>query len=212
MRVASNDTKLPDFRANYQSDIEKTVYGDGRGRVVGLVRSWTQWNSGQRNGGPAEQVRYLETLSRLHYFMREHGCRYGFIMSEIELVCVRAGGPPSPETSFPLFGYLELSAPIRMATSGKNEDGSIQMTTGLALWYLHMLAKEQPLEGQLHWRMEVGAPADLSRQHHKKLRDPWMPKIHTVDERRKAKTARGWTYPDEPLNKKETGRGKRSRT
>lgn len=210
MSVATHDTRVPHFRANYQSDIEKTIFGDGRGRVVGIVKSWTQWNSGQKSGGPAQQVRYLDALSCLHQFMREHGCRYGFIMTEIELVCVRAGGMPTERSSKPLFGYLEVAAPIRMATSGRKEDGSIQMTTGLALWYLHMLAKEQPLPGQLHWRMDVGAPADLTRQHHEKKRDLWMPKIHTREER-EAKQVRGWTHPHEPLHKKETGRGRKKK-
>lgn len=208
MSVAPHDGRLPHFRANYQSDIEQTIFGDGRGRVVGIVKSWTQWNSGQRSGTPAQQVRYLDALACLHQFMRDHGCRYGFIMTEIELVCVRAGGLPTEQSSKPLFGYLEVSAPVRMATSGRKDDGSIQMTTGLALWYLHMLAKEQPLPGQLHWRMDVGAPADLSRQHHEKKRDLWMPKINTREER-EAKQVRGWTFPHEPLHKKESGRGRK---
>lgn len=110
MSVATHDARLPHFRANYQSDNERTIFGDGRGRVVGLVKSWTQWNSGQRSGGPAQQVRYLDALSNLHQFMREHGCRYGFIMTEIELVCIRAGGMPTEQSSKPLFGYLEVSA------------------------------------------------------------------------------------------------------
>lgn len=208
MSVAAHDPRLPHFRANYQSDREQTIFGDGRGRVVGLVKSWTQWNSGQRSGTPAQQVRYLDALAALHASMREHGCRYAFLITEIELVCVRAGGPPAPHTAHPLFGYLEVSPPIRTATSGRAADGAIQMTAGLALWFLHMLAKEQPLPGQAHWRMDVGAPAELSRQRHEKARDAWMPKIHTREER-EAKQVRGWTFPHEPLHKKETGRGRR---
>ena len=199
----------PEFVSNYQSDVEKTIYGDGRGRVVGIVKCYDQWNSGMRNGSPGQKVDYLKGLAYLHHFMREHGCRYGFIMTEIELVCVRAGGAPSPDTTIPLFGYLEVAHPIQIAASGRGENGNLQMTAGLALWYLHMLAKEQPFPGQFHWKLDVGGPAALTRQRHMP-RDAWMPKPN-LSEKRAAKRVRGWVWPDEPLSKREVGRGRRSR-
>jgi hypothetical protein len=198
----------PDFVANYQSDAEKTIYGDGRGRVVGIVRCFDQWNTGMRNESPLAKISYLRALSQLHRYMREHGCRYGFIMTEIELVCVRAGGPPAADSQVPLFGYLELSTPIQIATSGLTKEGGLQMTADLALWYLHMLAKEEPLPGQYNWRMDVGGPAALSRKHHLP-QDDWVPKVHQ-SERREAKRARGWVFPDESLSKRECGRLRRT--
>ncbi|OQO01484.1 hypothetical protein B0A48_13039 [Cryoendolithus antarcticus] len=200
----------PDFVSNYQSDAQKTIYGDGRGRVVGIIRCFDQWNTGMRNESPLARISYLRALSQLHHYMRDHGCRYGFIMTEIELVCVRAGGPPDPNNPVPLFGFLELSAPVQIATHGLSINGELQMTVDLALWYLHMLAKETPLPGQYSWRMDVGGPAALSRKHHLAA-DSWVPKVHQ-SERREAKRARGWTFPDEPLSKREcgkTGRAKR---
>ena len=136
----------PDFVSNYQSDAEQTIYGDGRGRVVGIVKCYDQWNSGMRNGSPTDQVKYLQSLAHLHRFMREHDTRYGFIITEIELVCVRAGGSsPSPTSSSgaaapppPLFGYVEVTTPIQIATSGlpaaaADHDGPhLHMTAGLA--------------------------------------------------------------------------------
>ncbi|KAK4547593.1 hypothetical protein LTR36_000550 [Oleoguttula mirabilis] len=196
----------PEFVSNYQSDAEKTIYGDGRGRVVGIVKCYDQWNSGMRTGTP---VKYLEALAHLHRFMREHGTRYGFIMNEIELVCVRAGGTPSGSSNVPLFGYLEVATPIQVATSRTGEGGELRMTAGLALWWLHMLAKEQPFPGQLHWRMDVGGPAALTRKHHLP-RDDWMPKC-VLSEKREARRIRGWVFPDEPLSKRECGRGKRAK-
>lgn len=198
----------PEFVSNYQSDAERTISGDGRGRVVGLVRCFDEWNSGMRTENPQARVDYLRGLAALHKHMRDHGCRYGFIMTEIELVCVRAGGPPT-EAGVPLFGFLELAAPVRMAAAGLARDGSVQMTAGLALWYLHLLAKEQPLPGQYGWRLDIGGPVALTRQHHLE-RDDWMPKPHG-QEKREAKRMRGWVFPNEPYSKKEGGGARRQR-
>lgn len=207
----------PDFVSSYPSDYEKTIYGEGRGRVVGLVKCYDQWNTGMRGESPPKQVLYLQGLAHLHRVMREHGCRYGFIMTEIELLCVRAGGPttsslPDPttvnaQTGVPIFGYLETSAPIRLSTSGFAQDGSIQMTAGIALWYLHMLAKENPFEGMGTWRMDVGGPAALTRQNCLE-KDGWVPKPQ-LGEKREAKRVRGWVFPEEALSKRECGRGRR---
>ena len=209
LRSGPGTRQQPEFVANYQSDGEKTIYGDGRGRVVGIVKSYDQWNSGYRNGSPIDKIRYLEHLAHLHRFMREHGTRYGFIMTEIELVCVRMGGPPSDENNVPVFGYLEVSSPIQISASGINLDGSIKMTAGLALWYLHMLAKEQPFPGQFHWKVEVGGPTAMTRRNHLP-RDDWMPKVNQQD-KRVSKRIRGWTWPDEPLHKRECVAKGRSR-
>ncbi|KAF2473326.1 uncharacterized protein BDR25DRAFT_130872 [Lindgomyces ingoldianus] len=211
----------PEFVSNYQSDYEKTIYGDSRGRVVGLVKVYDQWNTGMRGESPPKQVLYLQGLAHLHRVMREHGCRYGFIMTEIELLCVRCGGPSdaatvdpttvNAQTGIPIYGYLEVSAPIRLSTHGMHpETGAIQMTAGIALWYLHMLAKESPFEGMGTWRMEVGGPAALTRQNYLE-KDSWIPKPN-LSEKREAKRVRGWVFPDEPLSKRECGRGKRAKS
>ncbi|KAF2872096.1 hypothetical protein BDV95DRAFT_492477 [Massariosphaeria phaeospora] len=211
----------PEFVSSYPSDYEKTIYGDSRGRVVGLVKCYDQWNTGMRGESPPKQVLYLQGLAHLHRVMREHGCRYGFIMTEIELLCVRCGGPSSAatldpttvnaQTGIPIFGYLEVSAPIRLSTIGLHpETGEIQMTAGIALWYLHMLAKENPFEGMGTWRMEVGGPAALTRQNFLD-KDTWIPKPN-LSEKREAKRVRGWVFPEEPLSKRECGRGKRAKS
>lgn len=200
----------PEFVANYQSEGAQTIYGNGLGRVVGIVKGFEQWSSSMRaSGSPVEKVTYLRHLAHLHRFMREHGTRYGFIMTEIELVCVRAGGPPS-EDQVPLFGYLEVAPAVQVSAAGKEEGGKLKMTAGLALWYLHMLAKEQPFPGQYHWKMEVGPPGALSRQRHLP-RDADLPKPGTP-EKREAKRIRGWVWPDEPLSKREVGKKARTRT
>ena len=130
-------------------------------------------------------------------------------MTEIELVCVRAGGLPTAESDVPYFGYLEVADPVRIEDSGMNENGNLRMTVGLALFYLHMLAKQQTFPGQLGWKMDVGGPAALTRQHHLD-RDAWMPKVNLL-EKRDVKRVRGWILPNEPLSRRESGRVRRNR-
>ncbi|KAL4953581.1 hypothetical protein BDW69DRAFT_184304 [Aspergillus filifer] len=100
----------PHFLANYSSDTEQTSSGLPRGRLVGVAKSFDRWNTGMRNEAPHRRVEYLNGLAHLQRCMREHSCRYGFIITEIELVCVRAGCDAGDDV--PYFGFLEISAPI----------------------------------------------------------------------------------------------------
>jgi len=191
------------FVSNYTDDTSALVYGRGLGRVVGLVKSFDRWNSAMRTEGNHRKVAYLRGLAHLHRCMREHGCRYGFIISEIELLVVRNGAEGTPN-----FGYLEvLSVPLAEdAKKGgeEGEEGEVKMTALLALFYLHMLAKDVPLAGQVGWKAEIGAPAEGTRR--KCLpKDEWMPEPQLA-EKREAKRARGWVWPEEAVGRKELGK------
>ena len=186
------DRDGPTFVSTYQDDYEKTISGNGRGRIVGIVRSYERWNSGMRSEAGQKKVYYLEGLSALHKHMRDHQCRYGFIMTETELVCVRAGTEDTP-----YFGFLELAAIIET----RAKEG---LTAALALWWLHMLAKEEPLPGQCSWKLNVGAPAAMTRQHIIAEKDKWIPEPQ-MGEKREAKRVRGWVFPSDPWNKKREG-------
>ncbi|GES58417.1 hypothetical protein ATEIFO6365_0004056800 [Aspergillus terreus] len=105
------------FLANYSSDTERTSTGLPRGRLVGIVKSFDRWNTGMRNEAPHRRVEYLKGLAHLQRCMREHSCRYGFIITEIELVCVRAGCDEGDDV--PYFGFLEVSAPIPTNVSAR---------------------------------------------------------------------------------------------
>ncbi|KAK2738036.1 hypothetical protein FQN57_007302 [Myotisia sp. PD_48] len=105
----------PHFLANHASDTEQTASGFPRGRAVGIVKSYERWNTSMRKEQPHRRVEYLNGLSHLHRCMREHSCRYGFIITEIELVCVRVGCDEGGNV--PYFGYLEVAAPIALNTS-----------------------------------------------------------------------------------------------
>ncbi|KAI9832942.1 MAG: hypothetical protein M1819_003972 [Sarea resinae] len=191
VQLSRDGRRQPEFVSSYQDDFEGTIYGGGRGRVVGIVKSFDRWNTGMRTDKPHRQVEYLQGLSHLHRHMRENSCRYGFIITEIELVCVRAGTEPIPH-----FGFLELAKPISIETRGRD-----QLTACLALWYLHMLAKEVPLLGQAGAKMNVGPPAALSRNNCLD-KDDWIPQPQ-IGEKREAKRLRGWVFPEEPYHRRE---------
>lgn len=213
----------PSFLANYPSDGDRTLSGIPRGRVVGICRSFDKWNTGMRREGPARRVEYLKGLAHLQKCMRDHSCRYGFIMTEIELLSVRAG---CDDKGMPYFGYLELAEAIPTKTAftvspDDMMDGEeIPMTATLALYFLLMLAKQHPLPGQPGSFMDVGASGALGRQRvwdgsdlgeeerGKEGKDKWMPEPQ-MGEKREAKTVRGWVMPSDPWHKREGGGGKR---
>jgi hypothetical protein len=225
---ADGSTGNPHFLANYPHDADRTLSGLPRGRVVGIVKSFDRWNTGMRLESPARKVDYLNGLSHLQKCMRDHSCRYGFILTEIELVCVRAG---CDDNGQPYFGYLEVSeaiatknaaaAPQFAAESGTPEPVEMPLTVTLALYYLLMLAKSTPLPGQAGSFMDVGGPGALTRQRiwsgfdlaenerGKEGKDKWIPEPQ-MGERRDAKRIRGWVWPQDPWHKREgNGGGKR---
>ncbi|KAE8452330.1 hypothetical protein EG329_001030 [Mollisiaceae sp. DMI_Dod_QoI] len=220
----SNPANDATFVSAYTDDTSALIYGRGLGRVIGLVKSFDRWNTGMRVEGNHRKVEYLRGLAHLHRVMRDHGCRYGFIMTEIELVVVRNGGENVPH-----FGYLEIQT-IQLAShtdperstfedvessfgipgeepdsqDSEREKGKGKMTALMALWYLHMLAKDDVLPGQVSWKSEIGAPAEGTRR--KCLpKDEWIPEPQLA-EKREAKRARGWVWPEEAVGRKELGR------
>lgn len=181
--------------------------GKPSARVVGLVRSFDRFNTGMRVEGNIKRVEYLRSLSALHYAMREHGCRYGFIMTEIELVMVRAGVEPTP-----FFGYLEIAS-VQLAVSapqggvsGAAAAGGPQtpLTACLSLWALCQMAGDDSPAAHAHWRADIGAPAEGTRRK-AKPRDNWMSQPQLA-EKRDAKRSRGWVWPEDAIGRKEMGK------
>ena len=222
--TATANTSAPNFLANYPSDGDKTITGLPRGRVVGLAKSFDKWNTGMRREGPARKVEFLKGLAHLQKCMRDHSCRYGFIITEIELLCVRAG---CDERGNPYFGYLELAEtiPTKSAYDVSQFDPmeeDMPMTATLGLYFLLMLAKSTPLPGEPGSFMDVGGPGALTRQRvwpgldlaeeerGKEGRDKWMPEPQ-VGEKREAKTVRGWVWPADPWSKRENPQGAKRR-
>ncbi|KID62778.1 sialidase, partial [Metarhizium hybridum] len=173
-------------------------------RVVGLVRSFDRFNTGMRVEGNVKRVEYLRGLSALHHAMREHSCRYGFILTEIELVLVRCG-----TESTPFFGDLEvtsvqLSVTAPDANDGDDAEVSTPLTACLALWGMCQLASDDTPAGHAHWRADIGAPAEGTRRK-AKPRDSWMPQPQLA-EKREAKRSRGWIWPEDAIGRKELGK------
>ena len=178
--------------------------GKPTARVVGLVRTFDRFNTGMRVEGNIKRVEYLRGLAALHHAMREHGCRYGFILTEIELVLVRNG-----TESTPFFGDLEVTS-VQLAATAANNNGDAsssqgtQLTACLALWGLCQLANDQPAAGHAHWKSEIGAPAEGTRRK-AKPRDSWMP-APQLAEKRESKRSRGWVLPEDAVGRKELGK------
>ncbi|KAM5354389.1 hypothetical protein ACJ41O_001038 [Fusarium nematophilum] len=177
--------------------------GKPTARVVGLVRSFDRFNTGMRVEGNIKRVEYLRGLAAIHHAMREHGCRYGFILTEIELVLVRNGTENTP-----FFGELEVTS-VQLAASAPECDASTlpqetPLTACLALWGMCQLASDETPAGHAHWRAEIGAPAEGTRRK-AQPRDPWMPQPQLA-EKREAKRSRGWVWPEDAIGRKELGK------
>ncbi|KAI1386816.1 uncharacterized protein F4822DRAFT_411315 [Hypoxylon trugodes] len=210
---ATKSTSSPNdhlFVANVagETSTAATIFGGKpTAHVVGLVKSFDRFNTGMRSEGNIKRVEYLKGLAHLHYMMREHGTRYGFILTEIELVVCRNGAEGTPH-----FGFLEISSVQLKATASDNE-GEIPLTACLALWGLCAMASDDGVNGHgliaengqmLTWKAEIGAPAEGTRRKALK-RDDWMPQPQLA-EKREAKRARGWVFPEDPVGRKELGK------
>jgi hypothetical protein len=205
MRASSSPLTLI---SNYTDDVSSLIYGRGLGRVVGLVKAFDSWNTGMRVEGNHKKVQYLRGLAQVHGLMREHGCRYGFIITEIELVVLRNGTEATP-----YFGYLEIqtiqlaehSSSASTVSEGEAEgEGEENLTALLALYYLHLLAKDEPLEDQAPWKSAIGAPAEGTRRKCM-AKDKCIPEPQLV-EKRESKRSRGWVWPEEAVGRKELGK------
>lgn len=217
MHSRQGDASLttPDFTSSINSGLGPV----GGNHVVGIMLPRKQWGSEMRGGNPNEQIRYLYGLARLQHALRENNCRYGFIITEIELVCVRYGGDDTiydaernqDEEKFssswttsshhiPIFGFFEVSEGIDLRNNNMDPYSELKMTAGLALWYLHMQAQDQALPGHLHWKIQVGTSAAVTR--HKNVPvDSWVPRRSEIH-KREAKRLRGWVMAEDPLYRK----------
>lgn len=75
-----------------------------------------------------EQREYKQVLAQVNFYMRQHNARYGYILTNTELVAVkRLEGN----------GHLAVSTAVSWTRGGVG-----QISVLLALWYLGMLAAE----------------------------------------------------------------------
>lgn len=179
--------------------------------MVGIVRTWTHWNSGMISEREVSRISYLRGLAELHGKMREACTRYGFIMNETEIMFVRNGCEDVPD-----FGFVEVTVVAYSAfediqlSSNVNTVEALpgKMTLLLALFYLHTLTTSSSV---VPAKTQIGTPLDLTRR--KVLvnpitkedvpKDDWIPEIKAVMDSRPAKNSRGWVWPSDALSSKE---------
>ncbi|KZS93978.1 hypothetical protein SISNIDRAFT_465563 [Sistotremastrum niveocremeum HHB9708] len=91
-----------------------------------------RWRSKQEK---QSRVDFMQVLAQLNFYMDQRNCRYGCIITDKELICVRKMVNEAGED---LPGHLELSKRVPRSASGETK-----LTMELALWYLVMLAGER---------------------------------------------------------------------
>ncbi|KAI9824124.1 MAG: hypothetical protein M1819_001079 [Sarea resinae] len=130
---------------NYRPDLAyfdpTRPYNTGPNRLPGDIKPSWKWHMGLQNS-PLNTAReeFRQALSQVNYYMNQHHSRYGFILTDRELVAIR-----KQDTH----GNLDLSDPIPWRTVG---DGQAPiLTLPLALWYLGMLAAQD--QGPERWNM-----------------------------------------------------------
>jgi len=89
---------------------------------------------------------FRQALSQVNYYMKQHRTRYGYILTNRELVAIRR---------LDNNGRLELSKPI-LWTAGGTATRPV-MTVLLGLWYLAMLAAHDQ-----NWRLPSPSPSPES--------------------------------------------------
>ncbi|EER36952.1 conserved hypothetical protein [Histoplasma capsulatum var. duboisii H88] len=110
-------------------------------RAPGEVKPSWKWTSNLRNSPlPAGRREFRQVLSRLNFYMKQHHARYGYIITDLELVPVRRRDNG---------GNLDLAQPI--AWNARGNPGNEQLTVMLALWYLGMLAAQN--NGPGNWNI-----------------------------------------------------------
>lgn len=112
----------------------------GPNRAPGDVKPSWKWSTTLATN-PILGIRneYRQALSQVNWYMKQHDSRYGFILTDRELIVFRRVDNN---------GNLELAPPIPFTIGGTAEQP--RLTVLLALWYLGMLAAQDGPEG---WRM-----------------------------------------------------------
>src|SRR5436305_10984934 len=77
------------------------VLGTATNRVLGEIKPAWKWNTSlQDSPNPVDREEFLQALSQVNYYMEQQHTRYGFILTNEELVAIRR---------CPTAGHLELA-------------------------------------------------------------------------------------------------------
>ncbi|KAJ9259421.1 hypothetical protein DTO207G8_984 [Paecilomyces variotii] len=115
--------------------------GTSWNRAPGDIKPSWKWSTALANH-PMDTYRteFRQALSQVNWYMKQHNSRYGFILTNQELVVIRR---------LDNHGNLELAPPIPFTAGGTVAQP--RMTVLLALWYLGMLAAQD--QGVDRWDM-----------------------------------------------------------
>lgn len=131
---------IPNFRPDTAYYPRHLLIRDQRvNRAPGDVRPPSRWTSGLRSHqAPAIQDQFQPALSQVNYYMKQHHSRYGYILTDLQLVAIKR---------LDRHDRIELSYPISWTTRGTTT--SPRLTVLLGAWYLGMLAAED--QGPDQW-------------------------------------------------------------
>ena len=102
--------------------------GNCPNRVPGIIKPSWKWSSSFRFQADTVQE-FNQVLSQINFYMIQHHARYGYILTDRELVAIRRRDG---------VGNLDLSLRIPWSRQGTAQQPAL--TVLLALWYLGMLA------------------------------------------------------------------------
>lgn len=120
---------IDQFRPDIAFIVVDASLSTGVNRAPGDLKvSWKWESSMQFSQNLADRREYKQVLAQVNFYMDQHNARYGFILSNSELVAVKR---------LDRDGHLAVARPV-LWTSG----GTGQLSVLLGLWYLGMLAAE----------------------------------------------------------------------
>ncbi|KAK3191484.1 hypothetical protein K4F52_002299 [Lecanicillium sp. MT-2017a] len=124
------DNFIPD-RAFYEAGAVNAA-----NRLPGDIKPSWKWRSAYRTYTYDARLErdFRKVIAQINFYMEQHNTRYGFILTDLELVAVKRIGK----------GHVAISKSIPWtageAMAGETAEG---MTVLLGLWYLGMLASQE---------------------------------------------------------------------
>lgn len=130
---------------NYRPDtayFDEALPGTSLNRAPGDIKPSFKWNTGMANHAlPTVRNEYRQPLSQVNFYMNQHTARYGFLLTNTELVVFQR---------LDANGNLQLAASIPYNAGGA--PGYPQMTVLFALFCLGMMAAQDG-NGPNGWSM-----------------------------------------------------------
>ncbi|KAJ9322391.1 hypothetical protein DTO027B5_128 [Paecilomyces variotii] len=129
------------FKPDIAYFVDGLPEGSANNRAPGDIKPSWKWRSAWVDSlNHIDRSEFRQALSQVNWYMKQHRSRYGFILTDCELVVFRR---------LDNNGNLQLARPISFTQYGNSQNP--RMTVLLALWYLGMLAAQD--QGADRWDM-----------------------------------------------------------